>query len=73
MLKLPLDSDDTDANGDSALIMAACRGHESVARLLLEAGANKELASNEGGTALAVASQNGHLELVRLARATVRS
>ena len=66
LLKLPLDPDETDANGSSALRMAASSGHESVARLLLEAGANKDLATNDGSTALMLASENGHLEVVRL-------
>ena len=63
---LPEDPDATDASGRSALAMAASCGHESVARLLLEAGANKDLATLGGVTALIAAFQNGHLEVVRL-------
>ena len=37
-----------------------------VARLLLESGADKDLASNDGATALIMACYNGHLEVVRL-------
>ena len=66
LLKLPLDPDETDANCDSALRMAARSGHESVARLLLEAGANNNLAKNDGMTALMLASTNVNLEVVRL-------
>ena len=57
-----MDPDETDANGHSALRMAACSGKESAARLLLEAGADKDLAGNDGLTALLWASRRGHLE-----------
>ena len=59
-----MDPDETSDN--SALAMAACRGHELVTRLLLEAGASRDLAANNGETALMLASHNGHLEVVRL-------
>ena len=61
-----MDPDETDASGNSALKVAAARGHESAARLLLEAGANKDLAKNDGATALLIASQQSHLKVVRL-------
>ena len=35
-------------------------------RLLLEAGADKDFANNNGDTALMIASRDGHLEAVRL-------
>ncbi|CAE7341758.1 ANKRD50, partial [Symbiodinium microadriaticum] len=41
----------------------ACDG---VVRLLIDRGADKNLASNDGGTPLLVASQNGHADVVRL-------
>ena len=66
LLKLPVNPDAVDANGNSALSMAAFSGHEPVARLLLEAGADKHLARDDGLTALMLASENGHLEVVRL-------
>ena len=50
-----MDPDEADAGSNSALTMAASRGHESVARLLLEAGASKDLARNDGATALIMA------------------
>ena len=46
--------------------MAARSGHESVARLLLEAGANNNLARNDGVTALMLASTKSRLEVARL-------
>ena len=46
--------------------MAASRGHESVARLLLEAGADKDSSTKHGETALMLASGNDHPEVVRL-------
>ena len=56
-----MDPDETDSSGNSELRVAASRGQESVARLLLEAGANKDLAA-----AFWMASHEGHLEVVRL-------
>ena len=62
-------------------MMASQHGHLEVVRLLLESGADKDLANNDGrtariiasqnghhdgSTALMMASQNGHLEVVRL-------
>ena len=43
MLKLPVDPDEIDHNGNSALTLAAVGGHDDVTRLLLKAGANKVL------------------------------
>ena len=43
------------------MILASQQGHLEVARLLCEAGADKDKAMQNGATTLMVASQNGHL------------
>ena len=46
--------------------MFACeKGHTEVACLLLEAGADKDLATESGHTALTLSRDNGHLEIAR--------
>ena len=47
---------------------AALGGHEAVAGLLLQNGANVAAASNDGGTALMVAMANNHEAVARLLR-----
>ena len=61
-----MDPDETDANSYSALMCAAYGGHEAVARLLLEASADNNMADNDGWTALLSASYGGHLGVARL-------
>ena len=47
--------------------MTACdAGHLDIARLLLEAGAKKDVGGNSGRTALTRASSGGHVDIVRL-------
>ena len=47
-------------------IYAAGRGLTEVARLLLKAGADKDLKAKSGETALMLACRKGHLEIARL-------
>eukprot|EP00972_Heterocapsa_arctica_P035152 5175096-Heterocapsa_arctica.AAC.1 len=47
-------------------MLASKNGHLEVARLLCEAGADKDKARPHGATALYAASESGHLEVVRL-------
>ena len=49
-------------------MMASAEGEVEVVGLLLEAGADKNLADADGSTALTQASDNGHVEVVRLLR-----
>lgn len=51
--------------GDSLLILAAYHGHEDVVRLLLEAGADTEVANDRGQTALCAAAFRGDAGIVR--------
>ena len=48
------------------MFIASLEGHLEVVRLLIEAGADKDKANDDGTTPLYVASINGHLEVVRL-------
>ena len=45
---------------------AARSGDVAVLRMMLEAGADKDLPDEEGATALIMSSQGGHKEIVRL-------
>ena len=49
-------------------MIAAARVNLEVVRLLLEAGADKNVARVDGATALMLAAQNGNLEVVQLLR-----
>ena len=54
------------SNGTTALVWAAGAGHIEVARLLLEAGADEDMASTFGATALRCAAEEGHVAVARL-------
>ena len=60
MLQMPVDPDLLDVQGRTALTRASVSGHAKLVRLLLEAGANKDVADNGGRTGL-----QGHAEIVR--------
>ena len=47
-------------------MVAAHQGHLEVARFLLEAGADKDVANKRGHSALAIATAQGHGEVARL-------
>jgi len=49
-------------------MLAAENGHEAVAQLLLQHGANVKAAANNGATALRIARANNHQAVVRLLR-----
>ena len=67
MLRLPQDPDWRDPSGFTALMRASNSGPVEAVHLLLEAGADKELAApTTGGTALILASQRGSVEVVHL-------
>ncbi|CAE7254556.1 RIPK4 [Symbiodinium necroappetens] len=53
-------------DGDTPLSIAAHRGHLEVARLLLDAKADKDKANYLGTTPLSIAAHRGHLEVARL-------
>ncbi|KAM5357706.1 hypothetical protein ACJZ2D_015991 [Fusarium nematophilum] len=58
--------DATDGYGRTPLQWAALRGHEAVARLLLEAGADKEAKDDDDRTPLHWAAENRHEAVARL-------
>jgi ankyrin repeat protein len=54
-------------DGPTPLHHAVQRGHLEVARLLCDAGANKDLADVENGsTPLYIAAEHGHVDMARL-------
>ncbi|CAE7732843.1 ANKRD50 [Symbiodinium pilosum] len=52
--------------GYTALTIAAWNGHVEIARLLLEAGADKDLRTSKGETALILAERGGHSQVATL-------
>ena len=67
LLRAPQNPDARDAqNNCTGILEAARNGHLAIVQLLLDAGADKEVARQDGATALHVAAQNGHLDVVRL-------
>jgi ankyrin repeat protein len=52
--------------GFTPLMTAAAEGLVEVVRLLLAAGADRDLEDKDGDTALSFARQNGHAEVVAL-------
>ena len=66
LLHAPLNPDARDAQNDwMGIHLAARNGHLDIVRLLLEAGADKDAARQNGSTALHTAAWNGHLDVVR--------
>ena len=53
-------------DGFTALMLAAQGGHEAVAQLLLQHGADVAAAFNDGSTALMLAAQGGHEAVAQL-------
>lgn len=53
------------AQGETALFLAARYGHLDCAKRVSQAGAKREQADKHGRTPLFVASESGHLDLVR--------
>ena len=62
LLQLLLDA--KDGSGRSALLVAAASAHALACRTLLYAGADRYLEDADGRTALMVACQRGHEEVV---------
>jgi uncharacterized protein len=59
----------SDASGWTALISAAARGHPRTVQALLRGGANAGVAARNGSTALDIAREAGHAEVVRILEA----
>lgn len=58
----------TNANGETALILASMKGHTDIVKALLDAdktGVSINMISNDGLTALMVASAQGYINIVR--------
>ena len=58
-----VDLEATDASGQTALMMAAIKGHEPSVKLLLDRGAKVD---SDGWTALHYAASRGHAEVARM-------
>ena len=58
--------DEQDAGGNTPLLIASMAGNKPMVELLLERGADTELANNMGQTALMRASARGRLGTVKL-------
>ena len=65
-LQSPLDVDQQDVEGNTALIYAVNNNQIESASILLDNGANPNLANNGGATPLAYALQHGHRELATM-------
>ena len=55
-------------NGATPLYFAAKKGHEAVARALIEAGADISMVTVNGRTPLYTAAHNGHTAIVQILR-----
>ena len=65
LVEIGCDKDKTDERfGETALHRAAAEGHVDVVRALVESGANRHLLDNSERTALDVASDNRHADIV---------
>ncbi|HYK21685.1 MAG TPA: ankyrin repeat domain-containing protein, partial [Pyrinomonadaceae bacterium] len=60
------DIDAGNRHGVTALMRAACHGHERIVRTLLDHGANPNLARNDKFMALTLAAFFGHAETVKI-------
>ena len=52
-------------HGQTALMLAVSHGRLSMAKLLVEAGADINIRDEDGSTALMCAAEHGHMELVK--------
>jgi uncharacterized protein len=66
LLAYGADVDSTDANGNTALMLAAAYDYADVTAILVAAGANVNVAGHIGNTALVYAAQSGAAEVARL-------
>ncbi|PHH59924.1 hypothetical protein CDD81_2383 [Ophiocordyceps australis] len=66
LLENGADINATAEHGETALHMAAFKGHEEIIKLLLKNGADIDIETDKGGTALAVAETQKHDGVVKL-------
>uniref|UniRef100_A0A1X7SY21 Uncharacterized protein n=1 Tax=Amphimedon queenslandica TaxID=400682 RepID=A0A1X7SY21_AMPQE len=58
--------DDTNKEGETALMLACKRGHEDTVHSLLSAGANVDIEDNKGWTALMIANEHNHISIIHM-------
>jgi ankyrin repeat protein len=61
-----------DADGRTALMLAAERGDVEIVQALLQKGASTDIKNRDGKTAATIAEVNGHVEVARLLRESVK-
>ena len=61
-----LDPQANNQNGWTLLMLAAVEGNADIGKLLLEKGAKTTAVNNKGQTALAIATQKGHIAFAEL-------
>ena len=71
MLDNDAEVNDTNEDGDTALIRASENGHTKTCKLLLENGADVNHVNNDGDTALSLAGKKEIIELLKAHGATI--
>lgn len=66
LLRSGVDIDSLDRHGQSAVMLAAHRGHREVVEALIDAGADLNVTAKYGLSALMLAVVGGHLSIARL-------
>ncbi len=70
LLEKGVDVNAKDFQGETALMVAALKGHLDIAKLLVENGADiharPDFNNNQGQTALMMASKNGYIDIVKM-------
>lgn len=66
LIEAGVDLNAQNADGNTALLRAACEGRTELASVLLRVGANRDLQNHDGYPALVLAKRRGHREIVDL-------
>jgi ankyrin repeat protein len=61
-----VDAEVDEKEGGTALYWACREGHQEIAKMLVEEGADKDKANNDGDFPLSTACQNGHLKVAKM-------
>ena len=66
LIEAGVDLNAQNADGNTALLRAACEGRTELASVLLRVGANRDLQNHDGYPALVLAKRRGNREIVDL-------